>query len=338
MARGLFVVLGLVVAAFAQVPGRPSWKQVEQATTVDALRHFRGDFGGIYLDAIKPQCPADPLTDVRCPPNARGLANGALFTPAYAHYTSAQRAAIRAAYTSRGYTHFPIGIFTERRRSYHDTYPPGPTGGDVSPYLEELWADGIYPVCFVLQDHETAADAERNAARLTDRDLCRIVVPKWEMNDPDANDTARMNAEILATRAAFPDAQLYVHFTARRTAAGPPEDAWWGDGWRKGSMGHADDWPGASHAFVRGLLYQDDGWNDPDAVIDRLGGVLVQLAGFDVVLFETDIYPKFWQGRTEEQGRDYNDKILRARMLKEACLNGRCGRLTGFTSGGSVKR
>jgi hypothetical protein len=216
------------------------------------------------------------------------LENGALFTPAYTHYTPAQRAAIRAAYTSRGYTHFPIGIFTERRRSYHDAFPPGPKDGNVSPYLEELWADGIYPVCFVLQDRETAADAERNAARLTDRDLCRIVVPKWEMNDPDANDTARMNAEILATRAAFPNAQLYVHFTARRTAGGSPEDAWWGDGWRKGSTGHADDWPGASRVGVRGLLYQDDRWNDPDAVIDRLGDVLVQLAGFDVVLFETE--------------------------------------------------
>jgi hypothetical protein len=64
----------------------------------------------------------------------------------------------------------------------------------------------------------------------------------------------------------------------------------------------------------------------------------VQLAGFDVVLFETDIYPKFWHGRTEQQGLAYNDKILRERMLKEACSNGYCGRLIGFTSGGSIHR
>ena len=335
MGRAFLLVLSVAGAVAAQTPGRPSWKQVEQATTVEALRRFRGDFGGIALDAIKPECPVDPLTDIRCVPNARGLENGALFTPAYALYTAEQRAAIRSAYKARGYTHFPIGIYTDRGRSYHDVFPPGPKGGNVSPYLEELWEDGIYPVCFVLQDDETAADAEANAARLTDRDLCRIVVPKWEM-DPKANSTARIDGEILATRKAFPRAELYVHFTARRTAAGSPEDAWWRGGWRRGSE-HADDWPGAARAGVRGLLYQDDRWSDPQAVIDRVGELLVDLEGFDVVLFETDIYAKFWHGRTEEQGIAYNDQILRERLLKPSCARGHCGRLAGFTSGGSVQ-
>jgi len=335
--RGLLIALAVAATVLAQNSGQTTWKSVADRTTVDELRRFRGDFGGVYVDAIKPQCPADPETGISCPPNAHGLANGALFTPAYTIYSTEQRAAIRAAYKARGYTHFPIGIFAERRRGYAGAFPPGPRGGNVSPYLEELWADGIYPVCFVLHDKENAADVEANAARLADRDLCRIVVPKWEMNDPDANDASRMDAEILATRRAFPNAQLYVHFTARRIAASSPEDVWWHGGWQKGSGGQTDDWPGALKAGVRGLLYQDDRWNDPDAVIDHLGDVLVQLAGVDVVLFETDIYPKFWRGRTEEQGRDYNDKILRARMLNEACRNGRCGRLAGFASGGSVR-
>ncbi len=325
MGRVFLWCVSVAVTAFTQTPAPSSWKQVQQATSVDALRDFRGDFGGISLAAIRPRCPVDAVTDVRCVPNAHGLKSGALFTPAYTLYTPEQRAEIRAAYKARGYTHFPISIFTDQRRSYHDVYPPGPKGGKVSPYLEELWADGIYPVCFVLQDQETAAQAESNAAQLGDRDLCRIVVPKWEMNDPDANDVARMDAEILATRRAFPNAQLYVHFTSRRTAAGSPEDAWWRGGWPKG-RGHSDDWPGADRVGVRGLLYQDDRWNDAEAVIDRLGQVLNHLSGFDVVLFETDIYAKFWQGRTEQQGIDYNDKILRARP-----------RLAGFASGGSAR-
>ncbi len=299
---------------------QPAWQRIASATTVEQLRAFRGDFGGIYLDAIKPACPVDPARGIRCA-NARGLSQGALFTPVYAIYSDAQRAAIRAAYKARGYTHFPIGIYDSRGREYHDIFPPN-RNATISPYLEELWADGLYPVCFVLQDRDTADRAEAYAAGLHNRDLCRIVVPKWEMDGPDKNNTGRMNAEILATRAAFPSAELYVHFSPRRSAGGSPEDAWW-------------HWAQQA-ARVRGILYQDDRWNDPGAVIDRVGDLLVRLGGIDVVLFETDIHTKFWDGRTEAQGIAYNDRILRERMTRETCGGGRCGRLAGYASGGSI--
>jgi len=142
---GASIALASALALVAQERGPSSWSEVEQATSVEALRRFRGDFGGIRLDVIKPQCPVDLQTDIRCPPNAHGLANGALFTPAYPVYTSAQRAAIRAAYKARGYTHFPIGIYTERRRSYHDVYPPGPKGGDVSPISKSCGLTASFP-------------------------------------------------------------------------------------------------------------------------------------------------------------------------------------------------
>ena len=302
--------------------------------STDELRRFAGDFGGIYIPDIAPQCPEDPVTHIRCDADnggtPRGLLAGALFTPAYGLYTDAQRAKIRAAYKARRYTHFPVSLFCGGGNWYHGLYPPMPCG-HFNEQLTELWNDGLVPVCFVLPDGELSADLTG-----LDRSLCKVVVPMWEMNGPLADDTARINQAILFTRQSFPDALLYVHFTAQHAAGGSPEADWW--------IWAAQDPAGPR---VQGILYQDDRWNDPAAVKDRVTDFLVRLGGgyhgwpnpVDVVLFETDIYPKFWDGRTEAEGLAFNDQVLTL-MQSPACVSetgvSYCGKLAGFGSGGTV--
>lgn len=301
--------------------------------TVDELRAFRGDFGGIQLPELVPQCPEDPVSHVRCEADDRrvpvGLGAGALFTPAYGTYSVAQRAAIRAAYRARGYTHFPISIFCDATRWYHGIYPPlDCTQRDL--WLQELRADRLIPVCFVLPDGALSTDLSG-----VDKTLCPIVVPMWEMNGPLAEVSASINEAITFTRSEFPDALLYVHFTPEHAAGGVPEADWWT--W-------ATQDPVGPH--VQGILYQDDRWTDPQAVKDRVLDFLLRLGGgyhgwphpVDVVLFETDIYPKFWDGLSEEDSVVYNDQILEYLRGPECYQESGvtyCGQLAGFCSGGT---
>lgn len=317
----------------------PPWETV----TTDQLRRWRGDFGGLVLPEIAPHCPEDPVTGIRCVGTngrtARGVVQGMFFGAHYGNYTADQRRLIRAAYKARGYTHIPIGIDTTTGtdRDYNGIYPPNRLA--VSTQLRELWNDGLIPACFVLSDDEHASDVPAKAALLDDRDLCRIVVAKWEINDPDHGDTDRINAEILAVRAAFPHALLYAHFTPEHSAGGSPEADWWR--WFR------------DVAHGTGSLWQDDKWDDVSASIANAADMIYRLGGdgnpahggyhgwptgLDVVLFESQVYTQFWDGRSEAESLAYSRAVLSAVMDRDVCIRdqGRdwCGRAIGFGNGG----
>jgi hypothetical protein len=251
---------------------RPTIKSAHKdpSTVSDsALRAFKGNFCGIRIDGL----PYGP--------------NNVLFTPAYFIYSEGDRQKCREAYKTRGYTHFPVSLFSGS--VYHDFYPD-PDVSRVNEFLQELWDDGLIPVCF---DH--GDDFSVNSG--VDPKLVRVVVPQWEMNGPCNNDTALINKTILETKSRFPQALLYVHFTSGHAAGGEPESDWWV--WAK-SQG------------VRGLLYQDGNWNDPQAMWDRCVDFLIRFgSGYhgwptdvDFVMFENCAYPAFWSGWTEAQTDD----------------------------------
>lgn len=312
---------------------------VDPTTIAEAdLLSASGDFGGIRVPEIAPQCPEDPVTHVRCTSDrhapARGLAAGTLFTPAYVTYTPAQRAAARAAYQRRGYRLFPISVYPYTARWYHGIFPPA-DHSEINARLQELWDDGLVPLCFVIPDDGHTLQPTTPGL---DRRLCRRVVPMWEMDAPLNGDTSRINTAILNTVAAFPAAIVTVHFTAKRYAGGEPAADWW-----RWAVAHG----------VRGIEYQDTGDNATD-VRARVADLVVRLGGgyhgwprtmpdgkpVVVDLFETDIYPKFWSGRAETESIAYNNRIL-ALMTAPACIRERgtlyCGTLTAFGSGGTVR-
>src|SRR5438128_4059892 len=116
------------------------------------LRAIRADFG-IYVPSVKPRCPEDPATGIRCVGDngatAKGLVNGLVFTAHIFNYPSDQRQIIYDAYTTglgvdgkpRAYTHMVVHIpCVPNVRAYHGIYPSyGCDGQFVNTVLHEMY-------------------------------------------------------------------------------------------------------------------------------------------------------------------------------------------------------
>jgi hypothetical protein len=90
--------------------------------------------------------------------------------------------------------------------------------------LDELDRDGLVPVVVGTDDRqngELARSFVANGARV------RVCFPMWEMNGVLHNDLAAMQACILATRAAAPQADCYLHFTPGHGSISEDEAGGW---------------------------------------------------------------------------------------------------------------
>jgi hypothetical protein len=296
---------------------------------LDRLTRISGDFGGVRVPALAPKCGAgaeDPVTHIRCAADKggapRGLLEGAIFTAAIGVYTAVQRQEIYDAYTEgagpnglrRGYTHMPVHLGCRPgERTYHAIFPPHPCDGAfLNALLRELYdhSPPIIPICFVMNDD----DRTLNLPADFDRSLCRLVVPKWEYPVADC--------DLQAVRAAFPAALLYWENPADQHA--PTSDACSPSPFPAGRAWFQH----AKRAYgLQGVLIETDIrvlGRDPAAAVRALEGARDVWQDVDAILFETDIYQKFWNGRSEAESVAYNDAILRALPW-----------LKGFASGGT---
>jgi len=301
---------------------------------IDQLTRIAGDVSGVRVPSLAPKCAGggggeDPVTHIRCVADngatPRGLGAGAIFTAAITVYTPAQRQQILDAYTKgagvdgqpRRYTHMAVHLGCKPgERTYHALFPPHACDGPfLNAILRELYdhAPPIIPICFVMDDGSEAVTLPADFAR----SLCRIVVPKWEFPIADCH--------LKAVRAAFPDALLYWENPANQTTPKPdacspapfPEGRAW--------FQHAK----AAYG-LRGVLVETDIralGPDPAAAARAIHQARDVWQDVDAVLFETDIYQKFWDGRTEAEGVAYNNAILQAVPW-----------LKGFMSGATIRR
>jgi hypothetical protein len=296
---------------------------------IDQLTQISGDVSGVRVPELAPKCGAageDPVTHIRCAGDTggtpRGLLAGAIFTGAINIYTPSQRRLIYDAYTTgagvggrpRGYTHMAVHLGCKPgARDYHAIFPPHPCDGAfLNTLLREMYdhSPRIIPICFVMNDDDRAVKLPADF----DRSLCRLVVPKWEFPVADC--------DLKGVRAAFPDALLYWEnpadqVTPKADACSPapfPEGRAW--------------FQHAKRAYgLRGVLIETDIrvlGADPAAAARAIQNARDVWQDVDAVLFETDIYQKFWNGRTEAEGVAYNDAIRSAVPW-----------LKGFTSGGT---
>ncbi len=296
---------------------------------IDQLAQISGDVSGVRVSALAPKCGAggeDPVTHIRCTGDKggtpRGLLEGAIFTAAINVYTPPQRQVIYDAYTKgagvagrpRGYTHMAVHLGCKPgEREYHAIFPPHPCDGAfLNTLLRELYdhSPTIIPICFVMNDDDHAVNLPADF----DRSLCRLVVPKWEYPVADC--------DLKSVRAAFPDALLYWENPADQTApkadACSPSPLPGGRAW----------FQHAKRAYgLRGVLVETDIrvlGPDPAAAARAIEQARDTWHDVDAILFETDIYQKFWNGRSEADGVAYNDAIRKAVPW-----------LKGFTSGGT---
>lgn len=264
------------------------------------LRRFKGNFCGLRI----PNLPR-----FNTPDSARDL----LFTPAYPVYNNNWRAIIRNIYKLNGLTHFPISLFPSD--IYHGLYPYW-DGKNVNSILMELYSSDLIPVCVEYSDN-----FETNP--YVNSDLVKIVYPQWEMNGPCENNTELINQLILNTKARYPKALEYVHFTPLHAAGGEPEASWWY--WAR-SVG------------VKGILYQHDNDPDPKNCFDRCADFLVRFqgmngwpTGLDFILYEYLAYSAFWQGMSEKTITDINSAVV---AMQPASQQGYTGYFDGFCNGG----
>ena len=278
---------------------------------------------------LAPNCGAageDPVTHIRCKGDKggtpHGLLQGAIFTPAINVYTPPQRQLIYDAYTKgagvggrpRGYTHMAVHLGCKPgERGYHAIFPPHPCDGAfINTLLREMYdhAPPIIPICFVMNDDDRAVTLPEDF----DRSLCRVVVPKWEFPAADC--------DLKSVRAAFPDALLYWENPASQVT--PKADACSPSPFPDGRAWFQH----AQRAYgLRGVLVETDIrvlGADPAAAVRVIQNAHDVWQDTDAILFESDIYQKFWNGRTEAEGVAYNDAILKAVPW-----------LKGFMSGGT---
>lgn len=327
---------------------------VDPASFTDAqIRTVKTSLNGVFINEIAPACPVDPVTGIACVGDngatAHGLVAGALFTPAYRMYTTAQRQIIRDVFTGKladrfgivhHYTHFTISLacIPGGGREYHGIYPPCSTAKiGLNDALHELWDDGLIPVTFAMDDSEPDdLTTPLSIAGIVDPSLVRIVSPYWEH--------LQIDCAAAKVRALFPHAFLYWHDPIDPHADSGYPDACYGHSseaeW--GALGGARGWWQHFHDAYggTGYLVQTDRGSVADvldALTDigsRMGGGLNGWPILDVVWFEdTDsVYDVFWGGGDERLNLQRADQVLAAQPF---CLSGKCGMLAGYGSGGS---
>jgi hypothetical protein len=174
------------------------WQKISN----DALIKFKGNFCGMVI-------PDLPLHR-----------HNVCYTPAYLCYDQEWRSRIRKEYKLRGYTHMPVHI--HNGLVYGNHYPElNLSDSDVRDALIELWNDGIIPVVTTMADEDIIVSPRFHAVA----DLIRIAFVKWEMNEPDGNDTYRMAHHIVeSVEAVRPDCLLFVHFSPKHGAGIGPDN------------------------------------------------------------------------------------------------------------------
>jgi hypothetical protein len=323
---------------------------VDPATFTDAqLRHVQTSMAGVYLEEIRPQCPEDPVTHIRCVADIgtpRGIADGILFTANYRLYTAAQRQVIRDVFTGKRpdkfgrfhhFTHYVISLFCRDVPDYHGVYPPCTTAAKVSlnDALHELIDDQLIPMGFVMHDDEPDdASTPLSVEGLVDPALVPLVSPYWEHYEVDC--------AMQKVRALFPKALLYYHNPAN-TDAGYPDRCYAGSDAQYGALGGGRGWWEHFKNAYRGAgVWMQNDQGTVDDVRARLADFVIRFQfgyhawpiGLDTVWFEdtNTVFDNFWQGGDEAANERRADQVLVMPLCGEASL---CGSVAGYASGSS---
>jgi hypothetical protein len=332
------------------------WRDVTEAQ----LRAWRGDFFGIYLPELALNACPDTRNGIRC--GLPGVDKGCLFTQHTLNYTPEQRAAGRAAYKARGYTHWPINVTdTPGVYGYSNTYPPCPSDNRqiLNDALREIWLDGLIPVCIAIGYHDEDTDdaLQQFIDLLDDKMLVRIVWPGMEMNEPDGLTREQIAQRIERFSRMMPWALQYIQFGPGHSAGDTPEGEWWKNGWKEGDEFVVDgepktmtyDWMGAQNVpNLIGFCLNDANFNDPTRMIDDCGAMLCRLQkhgfrwnldrSFDVIAAELYAKKQTNDAPGEAAGVAHCDALLDVAYYQEYTnYAGYTGRLAGFVNGGTVR-
>jgi hypothetical protein len=283
----------------------------------------RRDWRGVF-------CIPDLFPTAAWPHTIFGGDRRRLWTPAYGCYEDAglRREMRREFRQVRQYRFWPYDC---AGWIYHEDY--GYLADDsarVRRDLLELLTDDIIPVVSACDDADGGSTVPFSSFT-ANADLIPICFPMWEMNgplgvaerQPNGTYTGRIIDAIVNTRAAAPNADLYLHFTAGHGAPGYPDE--------RASWRYVRDQYG-----VLGLLSQDSGYDrdpitgDPVGTGAGLEDTAHRLGeeGLLNVRFEQCAWPVYqhWPGWNEAHQVSYGNQLA---ALAPATA--------GYCDGGSVK-
>lgn len=164
--------------------------------TYDEIVKFRGNFCGLTLNYLTPFNNPTPSL---------------LFSPAYDCYNDEIRARILKDYSAK----YPKGTFSLEVRQggpYRDHYPDIQQS-HASRNLEEIYNAGLVPLVTLMRDEDEDLDVNLPL------DKIRLAMVKYEMNQPDNNETYRMAEEIYqCVTMTRKDCVVFVHFSRSHSA------------------------------------------------------------------------------------------------------------------------
>ena len=153
----------------------------------------------------------DPRFKTPCPKNV-------IYTPSYACYDDHDRAIIRKAQKEQFGEWSSMVIVVTTGNIYRDHYP-SIYGPDAIKCIPELLNDHINPIITTMRDDENFIQP------YIPLDLIRTAFVKWEMNQPDNNNSYQMAKNIWTSKKAVrKDCKLFVHFSPKHGAGIGEED------------------------------------------------------------------------------------------------------------------
>lgn len=273
---------------------KPKWP------SVDAIRNFKGNFGGIVIPELQ-----------------YGFDNKVLFTPGYVVESSSVRKIIRERYKAAGFTHFPINLYNTTS-IYHDYYPQW-DDRKINDYLTELLSDGIIPV------GSAFADNVKVVKPVVDPDLVPAVFTGWENPAPILYPALDADNLFYVAKQYFPKSLVYWHNPSYQGAPYVSNTDW--------GYSPSDDinhivWQYMVYnSGCQGLLNQGNGWENSGS------DSVARLIDFrDRLIYGENYWPKADLVDFEEVVY-YNTTLQGSPLLTGESIRNRVTGLTGYCNG-----
>lgn len=237
-------ILDFRLKAIPPVPIIEPWNIL----TKGEVLNMKGNFGGFYI----PGLPYHPTH--------------LCYTSPYLSYTEQWRKVIREAHQLRKLTHMVVDL--NNGTTYNNMWPSRNLSVEERiEAIKTLYLDGIIPVPNILNDEDKAV--------LPDMKLLlpyiRVGFVKWEMNEPDKDDTFQMASEIVdVMNNVREDALIFIHMGPDHGAPLGPKDFYYNpdkprvisstpvNGWNiiSGARGNGPMWSWCARVGIAGIFAQ----------------------------------------------------------------------------------
>lgn len=243
-----------------------------------------------------------------------------LWTPGYVVENKDTRKIIREAYKAHNFSHFVVNI--RNTNPLYRNYYPNWDESQINTYLEELWNDGLIPVCSVFPDG--AKDLNPHV----DSSLVKVVF-WWEDPYPIKRPANDKDNKFYIAQSAYPDAIIYWHNPPNQDAPYIDYKEW---GLIEGvDLANPEVWNYiVRNNNVKGILFQGKAWEGWENSARNIADFIPRFHGsmyglpfpIDVHDFEETAYYLFNDNGDVTLAQEWVEKIREAQPDIDGYCNG----------------